>query len=257
MAAGGGRGRGGGPGGGNGSRSGAAPAAAAPVRAARPAAPVLVFSPAPYDYGQVSVGKAATQTFTLVNSGRKATGQLRMRLSGPAAFAITSDHCRGTHLRPGGACTIMVRFAPASASQLAATLTAASQGHHTSASDALTGTGTSLGVAPAQIYWTSFDTIWVANLDGSSPHAIITGLTEPLGVAVNTSNLYWADTRAGTINEASRDGTGPHAIVTGRPARSVWRSAGATSTGPMTVTNPTGRARSGRPTWTAATRIAS
>jgi hypothetical protein len=157
--------------------AGAGPVAAVPLRAGRPAAPVLVFSPAPYDYGPVSDGQAATQTFTLANSGRKATGQLRVRLSGPAAFTITSDHCRGTHLRPAGTCTITVRFAPASAGQQAATLTAASQGHRASASDTLTGTGTSLGLAPAQVYWTSGNAIWAANLDGSSPHAIVTSST--------------------------------------------------------------------------------
>ena len=196
--------------------AGAGPAAAAPLRAGRPAAPVLRFSPAPYDYGPVSEGQAATRTFTLANSGRKATGRLRVRLSAPAAFTISSDHCGGTHLRPGGRCTITVRFAPASAGQQTATLTAASQGHHASASDALTGTGTSLGLAPAQIYWTSGNAIWAANLDGSSPHAIVTSSTDPEGVAVDTSHLYWADGAAGTINEASLDGTGPHSIVTGR-----------------------------------------
>jgi hypothetical protein len=199
--------------------AGADPAAATPLRAARPAAPVLVFSPAPYDYGQVSDGQVATQTFTLANSGNKATGHLRVRLSGPAAFTITGDHCRGTRLRPDRTCTITVQFAPASAGQQAATLTAASLGHRASVSDALTGTGTSLGLAPAQIYWTSATGIWAANLDGSSPHAIVTSLTSlnsPAGVAVDSSHLYWADSGTDTINEASLDGTGPHSIVTGR-----------------------------------------
>jgi hypothetical protein len=195
--------------------AGADPAAAAPLRAARPAGPVLVFSPAPYDYGQVSDGQVATQTFTLANSGSKATGHLRVRLSGPAAFTITGDHCRGTRLRPGRTCTVRVQFAPASAGQQAATLTAASLGHRASVSDALTGSGTSLGLAPAQIYWSSTNTIWAANLDGSSPHAIVTGLTDPAGVAVDSSHLYWADSITGTINEASLDGTGAHSIVTG------------------------------------------
>jgi hypothetical protein len=196
--------------------AGAGPAAAAPLRAGRPPAPVLRFRPAPYDYGPVSDGQAATQTFTLANSGRKAAGPLRVRLTGTAAFTITGDHCRGTHLRPAGTCTIRVRFAPAGAGQQAATLTAASQGHHASASDALTGTGISLGLASAQIYWPSGHAIWAANLDGSSPHAIVTSSTDPEGLAVDSSHLYWADGTVGTINEASLDGTGPHAIVTGR-----------------------------------------
>jgi hypothetical protein len=64
-------------------------------------------------------------------------------------------------------------------------------------------------------------TIWAANLDGSSPHAIVTGQTLPSGVAADASHVYWADegnetAGNGTISEASPDGTSPHAIVTGQ-----------------------------------------
>jgi hypothetical protein len=45
---------------------------------------------------------------------------------------------------------------------------------------------------------------------------IVTGQSAPTGVAVNSSNLYWTDTGSGTINEASLDGTSPHAVVTGQ-----------------------------------------
>src|SRR5215469_17960190 len=77
--------------------SGAGTAAAA----ARPTGPALVFSPSPYDYGQVRPGQSASQTFTLSNSGQKTTGRLRVRLSGPAAFSITGNTCHPPRLRPG------------------------------------------------------------------------------------------------------------------------------------------------------------
>ena len=96
---------------------GTGPAAAA----ARPTGPVLVFSPSPYDFGPVSPGQSASKTFTLSNSGQKATGKLRVRLSGPAAFSIARNTCRAVRLRPGRACTITVRFAPSQADRISAT----------------------------------------------------------------------------------------------------------------------------------------
>ena len=185
--------------------------------AARPARPALVFSPSPYDYGQVSPGQSASQTFILSNSGQQATGKLRVRLSGPAAFRITGSTCRATRLRPGGACTVTVRFAPARAGRRTATLAAASTGGHrhaATARDALTGTGRALGAAPGQIFWVSADEIWTASLDGTSPRAIVTGQVDAEGIAASSSHLYWADGAAGTIWEANLDGTSPHIIIT-------------------------------------------
>jgi hypothetical protein len=177
---------------------------------------VLVFSPSPYDFGPVSPGQSASKTFTLRNSGQKATGKLRVRLSGPAAFSITRNTCRAVRLRPGKTCTVTVRFAPSQADRITATLTAASKGgpqHAATATDALAG-GQALGATPGQIYWVSTDQIWAANLDGTSPHAIVTGQNGPEGIAVNSSNLYWADAADGTIWEANLDGSSPHIILT-------------------------------------------
>ena len=194
------------------------PGAGTAAAAARPTGPVLVFSPSPYDFGPVSPGQSASKTFTLSNSGQKATGKLRVRLSGPAAFSITRNTCRAVRLRPGRACTITVRFAPSQADRITATLTAASKGgprHAATASDTLTG-GQALGAAPGpgQIYWVSSDEIWAANLDGTSPHAIVTGQIGAEGIAVNSSHLYWADAPDGTIWEANLNGSSPHTILT-------------------------------------------
>ncbi|HEX3188621.1 MAG TPA: hypothetical protein VHS30_02370, partial [Streptosporangiaceae bacterium] len=57
------------------------PGAGTAAAAALAAGPVLAFSPSPYDFGPVSPGQSAVQTFILSNSGRKATGKLRVRLS--------------------------------------------------------------------------------------------------------------------------------------------------------------------------------
>ena len=80
------------------------------------------------------------------------------------------------------------------------------------------------------MYWTSagtgvagVGTIWEAGLDGSSPHAIVTGQDMPLGIAAVGSHLYWTNNaqntaRAGSVWAAGLDGTSAHAIVTGQNA---------------------------------------
>jgi Low-density lipoprotein receptor repeat class B len=195
--------------------AGAGPAAAAPR------APMLVFTPAPFNYGRVAVGKTASRGFTLANMGGTASGKLRVRLAGPAAFTITGGTCRGTSLKPGKKCTVAVRFAPASAAGFTATLTAAGKKHGATATDALTGTGGGLGQAPGgHIYWAAGSTIKQASLDGSSPHAVVTGQNHPFGVAVDGSHIYWAtpedrNGNPGAIWEANLDGTSPHAFIGG------------------------------------------
>jgi hypothetical protein len=101
---------------------------------------------------------------------------------------------------------------------MTATLTAASTDPAATATDALTGE-----VAPA-IYWANAGdhspgagAVWTANLDGTSPHAIVTSVLAPelqAGVAVNGSHLYWGDANQGAISEANLDGSNPHAIIT-------------------------------------------
>ncbi len=152
--------------------------------AARPRPPALVFSPSPYSYGQVAAGQTASQTFTLGNPGRSATGRLRVTLAGAAAFTITGDTCKS--LPPGKRCAVTVRFAPAHVGAVTATLTAASK-KQAVATDVLTGTEGVGGPAPSHLYWAASGSIWEANLDGTNPQVIVTGQHDPAGVAVNAS----------------------------------------------------------------------
>jgi len=184
------------------------------VAAAKPRPPVLAFSPSPYNYGQIAAGHTASRTFTLANSGRQGTGRLTVTLTRSAAFTITGDTCKT--LSPGKRCTVTVRFAPDSTGTVTATLTAASK-KPAAATDVLTGTGTVGGPPPAHIYWAAGDSIWEANLDGSSPQAIVTGAHDPSGVAVSASHLYWTATAGdrGTIWQANLDGTSASPIDIG------------------------------------------
>jgi hypothetical protein len=156
------------------------------------------------------------RSFTLTNSGGAATGPLTVTLTGPAAFADTGNACAAASLGPGQTCNVTVGFTPAAEGAMTATLTAASTNPVATATDALSGT-----MAPA-IYWANAGdhtsgagAIWMANLDGTSPHAIATGQDDPAGVAVDASHLYWANTDDNAIVEVGLDGSSPHTIVTG------------------------------------------
>jgi hypothetical protein len=188
---------------------------AAGAAAAKPRPPVLAFTPSPYSYGNVAAGRgAASQTFTLANSGGQATGKLRVTLDGAAVFTITGDTCKT--LGPGKKCTVTVRFAPASAGPVTATLTAAGKKRRgATATVVLTGTG-ALGAAPGHLYWTnsSDGTINESNLNGSSPRVLVSGQKGAEGLAVDASHLYWTNFGNATIDEANLDGSNPHVIET-------------------------------------------
>ena len=128
-----------------------ASASAAGTAMAKPEPPVLAFSPAPYDYQQVTVGQAATQVFTLKNTGGSASADLAVTVPGSAAFTVTADGCSGTSLGPRKSCTVTVQFKPAAAGSVSATLTANGKKSAATATDLLSGTGT----VPGHVYWTN------------------------------------------------------------------------------------------------------
>ena len=197
-------------------------AAAAEVAAAGPAAaktgPVLAFTPAPDDFGVVTIGQTASQTLTLANTGGSPTRALKVALPGPTAFAIAADTCTGTSLGPGKSCTVTVQFAPSSIGTVTAALTAISNKGAATATDPLTGTGR----AVAHLYWANFGafpntgTIQEANPDGTGVTTIVSGQNGPYGVAVGASHIYWADRNSGTIMQANLDGTGVTTLVAGQ-----------------------------------------
>ncbi len=169
--------------------------------AAGPAA--LAFQPAPYDFGQVSVGERPERTFTLVNTGGRASGALTFRVSGSAAFTIIADTCPPS-LGPGKTCAVSVRFAPTATGTVTAALTAANKRQSVIATAPLTGTGRRLGATLEQIYWTSSDgSISVGALNGSAMTTLVTGQNEPLLLAVDSGFIYWGNFGDGTINKFS------------------------------------------------------
>jgi hypothetical protein len=80
-----------------------------------------------------------------------------------------------------------------------------------------------MAISGGYLYYDNYsaggDAIGRASLDGSSNDPnFITGLTNPAGVTINNSGIYWLQVAgfSGTaIYEAGLDGSNPHAIVTG------------------------------------------
>jgi hypothetical protein len=78
-------------------------------------------------------------------------------------------------------------------------------------------------------------TIVEANLDGTGATTLVSGQGGPDGLAVTSSNIYWANTSGGTIMAAGLAGTSATPLVTGQNPRGGWRSMAATSTGSTKV----------------------
>ena len=176
-----------------------------------------VTSPGTFDYGAVTVGQAASQTFALTNLGQAATGMLTVSLGTATEFSITADACTGTALGPRKSCNVTVHYAPTAAGQTTATL--AANGTRPPASVSITLAGTGAAVAVRHIYWTNANanTIGRADLDGSNPNpSFITGADFPNGVAVDAEHIYWTKFFPGTILQADLDGSNPNqSFITG------------------------------------------
>jgi hypothetical protein len=126
----------------------------APTTGQAGGAPALAWSPSTngsFDYGAVSPGQTASQTFTLTNSGGSASGMLTAALSGSTALTKTADGCTGTSLGPGKSCAVTVQYAPTTAGQTdTGTLAASGKKVAASASITLTGSGAGTSGPPDQ-----------------------------------------------------------------------------------------------------------
>ncbi|MCI0627643.1 MAG: hypothetical protein L0387_39335 [Acidobacteria bacterium] len=75
-----------------------------------------------------------------------------------------------------------------------------------------------LDITAGKMYWADVGTIRRANFDGSAVEDVITGLSAPIGVALDLPRdaIYWTDAVTNTIHRADLpSGTGVVALVTG------------------------------------------
>jgi hypothetical protein len=191
------------------------------VVAAKPAPPTaasIAWSPATavaFGFGEVEVGASASQAFTLLNTGGKATRALAISLTGSTDFAITANTCAGTALGPGKACAVTIRYQPTAPGADAAELKATGTKPNVSAALALSGTGAAAD-APEHLYWVSRElgTIGRADIDGSNADmefVAAAGIGYP-GVAVDDEHIYWSavdfDLGIVSIGRSNLDGSG-------------------------------------------------
>jgi hypothetical protein len=95
--------------------------------------PTVSIAPTPVEFGTVAQGQNGEATITISNNGN---GPLVINgdnaeppgvdLHGDAAFAIVSGALAGATINPSASATLKIRFAPAAAGPLSATLTVAS-----------------------------------------------------------------------------------------------------------------------------------
>ena len=83
--------------------------------------------------------------------------------------------------------------------------------------------GIAFDPARSKMYWTergatpSGGRVRRANLDGSAPENVVSGLNTPLGLALNAglNKLCWAEAGAGQISCSDLDGLGSTPLITG------------------------------------------
>lgn len=172
--------------------------------AAGPAA--LGFDRAQYAYGRVSIGTTHEHTFTVRNTGGRATRGLTTSLTGSSTFTLVGDSCAGRTLGPRKTCTVTVRFSPGAVSAVSGTLSVTGKNHSTTSRVALSGAGRGFGEGGDSIYWAIADgTINTGSLAGEAGAVLVSPRTypnqnDPNQLVVMDNVIYWADTAQGTIN---------------------------------------------------------
>lgn len=137
-----------------------------------------------FDFGLLGVGKTATQTFTLTNSGGSASAALTITLSDAPGLSITEDNCSGTSLGPGKSCTVDVEYAPTTSGPSSATLNASGKKAAAKADLALTGSAALMFVADGPA------APGLSGLNENPPH--------PESTATGSATVFW-DTTTSTM----------------------------------------------------------
>jgi Abnormal spindle-like microcephaly-assoc'd, ASPM-SPD-2-Hydin len=148
---------------------------------------VLSGSVATVAFGNVGMGKTATQSLTVTNTGTAAVTVSSASITG-AGYTVASGNPSGS-LAVGQSVTVQIAFAPQATGSATGTFTVASDASNSPLSVALTGTGTQPGLAstPASV---SFGNV-------------VVGATGSVSV-----NLFNTGSASVTITQASVSGTG-------------------------------------------------
>jgi hypothetical protein len=200
----------------------------------------LMLVPSMNDFGSVVVGQSGTPVdFTVTNSGQSATGTITVALGQPGSdYALTNDACSRQSLAAGASCTISVRFQPASAIVLTATLAVSAKPGGVQVS-ALFGRGLTPASLSAQPSPEDFGSV----VTGENASGTIT-ITNSGGVPTGTlaSTLGGADSGEFTIMQDHCAGAPLMArasctiVVEARPSTTGMKQASLTVSGGASVT---------------------
>ena len=181
-----------------------------------PAVPTLGVSPVSLPFGSVTVGQTAGLNLQLTNQGTTNLVIDATTISGTGAtqFSDNFNDAANVTLAPSASTTVLVTFAPTSASSKTATLSIAHTGGNTPVSVPLSGTGTSptaptLGVSPVSLPF------------GSVTVGQTTGLNLQLTNQGTTSLVIDATTISGTDATQFSDNFNDAANVTLAPSAST------------------------------------
>ncbi|MCH7940201.1 MAG: choice-of-anchor D domain-containing protein, partial [Candidatus Marinimicrobia bacterium] len=184
-----------------------------------------------HTYPATAVSSTADNTFTVTNEGETPATSLSISTSGSFTDLGTGT-CDGlTLLGVGDSCEIHVRFAPATAGIFTAELDVQYNNLQRTLTTTvnLVGLGglNSIAITPqpggggggSKIYWanTGLGKIQRSDPDGANVQDVVTGLTSPEGIAVDSAggNVYWLGRAAGKIQRADLDGSNVDNVLTG------------------------------------------
>ena len=72
------------------------------------------------------------------------------------------------------------------------------------------------GPFPGGLCWADDSSIWQANLDGTNIQDLLSAWEPTMGVAVDSSHVYWINTNTGAVRRANPDGSNPQDLVPGQ-----------------------------------------
>ena len=72
------------------------------------------------------------------------------------------------------------------------------------------------GPFPGGLCWADDSSIWQANLDGTNIQDLLSAWEPTMGVAVDSSHVYWINRNTGAVRRANPDGSNPQDLVPGQ-----------------------------------------
>lgn len=178
-----------------------------------------------YSFGTVTVNPSSppTATFYIENLGDdnlNLTGTSHVEITGPDYLLFSLTDNTSSPIAPSGWTSFDVAFAPDSEGDKAAAVRIENDDPDTEGyyEFTITGFGSATDI---KIYWTDYDidTIHRSNLDGSTIEDLVTGLSDPGGIALDITGIkmYWTESDAGigSVFRADLSGANGEELITG------------------------------------------